>query len=244
MADDVPRSRWTGVLRYAFGGALCLVAGVNVLIGSPWYLSLGVAATGGIILAGQRRIFRAGVSRSEDEIVCRYVPWFEGNAYIALVLVPLMGVAMVGAGSAPGNPVWLRYGGIFLLLGVTPLVVWGALRMWRRSLLAITPSTLTVRLAERGSELTEIRREQVESIEPKRVPQPVSGEWLQAAITYRANGIGGDATNTVILGLRLTVRPDNLLNALIAWKDGADANSSELLDRIERILRGRSTADV
>jgi hypothetical protein len=244
MADSATRGRWGRLLRYIFGGALCLVAGINVLIGSAWYLSLGVAATGGIILIGQRRIFRAGVSRSGDQIVCRYIPWYEGNAYTALVLVPLLGVAMVGAGFAAGNPVWLRYGGIFLLLGVTPLVVYGIVRMRRQSLLGITPPTLTVRLPERGSELTEIRREQVESIEPKRTPQSVSGEWLQVAITYRMNGIGGDATNTVIMGLRLTVRPGNLLNALIAWNDGANDSPGELLDRIERILRGTSMAGV
>lgn len=216
------RSRLGRVLRYTFGAALCLLAGINVLIGSAWYLSLGIAATGGIIPVGQRRIFRAGVSRSGDEIVCRYIPWYEGNAYTAVLLIPLMGVAMVGAASAVGNPVWLRYGGIFLLRGATPLVVYGIVRMWRRSLLGIALSMLTVRLAERGSELIEIRREQVESIEPKRVRQPVSGEWLQVAITHRTNGIGGDATNTVILGLRLTVRPGNLFNALVAWRDGAD----------------------
>ncbi|EUA54618.1 hypothetical protein I553_1330 [Mycobacterium xenopi 4042] len=78
-------------MRYSFGGALCLLAVVNVLIGSAWYLSLGIAVTGGIILFGQRRIFRAAVSRSGDEIICRYIPWYEGNAYSTLVLIPLMG---------------------------------------------------------------------------------------------------------------------------------------------------------
>jgi len=244
MADNETSGRWGRVLRYTFGGALCLVAGVNVLVGSAWYLSLGVAATGGMILVGQRRIFRAGVSRSGDQIVCRYIPWYEGNAYSALVLIPLMGVAMVGAGSAAGNPVWLRYGGIVLLVGVTPLALYGVVRMWRRSLLSITPSMLTVRLAERRSESTEIRRELVESIEPKRVPQPVSGEWLQVAITYRPLDVGENTTKTVVLGLRLSVQPINLLNALVAWKDGANDNSIELLDRIERILRGATMAGV
>ncbi|SRR5579875_1280389 len=87
------------------------------------------------------------------------------------------------AGFAPANPAWLAYGGAILLFGVTPLTVYGILRMWRRCLLRITPSTLIVRLAERGSELTEIRRELVESIEPRLTPQPVSGYWLQVAIT-------------------------------------------------------------
>ena len=243
MAGGGAKSRWRRVLRYTFGGALCLLAGINVLIGSAWYLGLGIAATGAIILVGQRRIFRAGVTRSADEIVCRYIPWYEGNAYGALVLIPLMGVASLAAGYAPGNPAWLRVTGI-IILGVTPLTMYGIVRMWRRCLLSITPSMLTVRLAERGSELTEIRRELVESIEPKLVPQPVSGKWLQVAITYRPLDVGGETTKTVLLGLRLTVQPINLLNALVAWEDGAYDNPSELLDRVERVLRGHSMAGV
>jgi hypothetical protein len=43
-------------------------------------------------------------------------------------------------------------------------------------------------------------------------------------------------------GLQLTVQPDNFLNALLAWKDATTDDPRELLDRIERILRGHSTA--
>jgi hypothetical protein len=242
MAGGAAKSRWGWVLRYIFGGTLFLLAGINVLVGSPWYLPLGVAVTAGIILVGQRRIFRPGLSRSGDEIVCRYIPWYEGNAYSALVLIPGIGVTAIAAGCAAGNPAWLRWVGI-VIVGVTPLIVYSIVRMWRRCLLWITPSMLTVRLADRGSELTEIRRELVESIEPKLVPQPVSGMWLRVAITYRPVG-ARDTTNTVMLGPQLTVQPINLLNALVAWKDGANVNSSELLDRVERVLRGRSMAGV
>jgi hypothetical protein len=243
VAGGATKSRWGQVPRYTFGGALLLLAGINVLIGSPWYLPVIVAVTAGIILVGQRRIFRAAVSRSGDEIVCRYIPWYEGNAYLTLVLLPLMGVAAIAAGCAAGNPAWLRLVGI-VIAGVTPLIVYSIVRMWRRCLLWITPSMLTVRLADRSSELTEIRRELVESVEPKLVPQPVSGMWLRVVITYRPVGVASDTTNTVTLGPQLTVQPINLLNALVAWKDGANDNPSELLDRIERILRGRSMADV
>lgn len=244
MAGGGAKDRWGPVLRYSFGGFLCLVAAINVLVGSAWYLPLGVAATGGIILVGgQRRIFRAAVSRTSDEIICRYVPWYEGNAYIALVLVPLLGVASVAAGYAPGNPPWLRFIGI-IILGVTPLTGYGIVRMWRRCLLCITRSALTVRLVERKSELTEIRRELVESIEPKLIPRPRGGRSLQVAIAYRPLDAGGDTAKTVMLGLRLSVPPVNLLNAIVAWRDGARDDPSELLDRIEGILRGRSTAGV
>lgn len=115
--------------------------------------------------------------------------------------------------------------------------------MWLRSLLCFSPSILTVRLAERGSQLTEIRREQVQSIEPKLVPLPPRAQSLQVAITYRSVDAGG-ATKTVLLGLRLTVQPADLFKALVAWKDGAHDNPSKLLDRIERILRGQPTAGV
>ncbi|WP_201407067.1 hypothetical protein [Mycobacterium paraintracellulare] len=242
MAGGGVKGRWWRVLRYSFGGALCLVAVINVMVGSSWPLSLGVAATGGIILIGQRRIFRAAVSRTGNTVVCRYIPWYEGNAYGTLVLIPLMGIASVGLGFTPGNPAWLRFTG-FLLLGVTPLTVWGVVRMWRRCLLCITPSALTVRLVDRGSELTEIRRELVESIELRLIAQ-ARLQSLQVAITYRPMEVGSDTTKTVLLGLRLTVQPVNLFNALAAWNDGAHDNPSELLDRIERILRGRSMAGV
>lgn len=242
MPGGKPKLRWR-VLRYSLGGALCLAAIIDVLVGASWSLAVSVAVAGGVILIGQRRILRAAVSRTGDEIVCRYIPWYEGSAYSVIVLLPLLGVASVDLGFTPGNPAWLRFAG-FLVLGVTPLTVWSILGMWQRCLLRVSPRTLTVRLAERKSELIEIRRELVQSIEPKVFPQPNGGESLQVAITYHPVDAGADTTATVLLGLRLTVQPINLFNALLAWKDGASDTPNELLDRVERILRGHSTADV
>lgn len=239
MPGGKPKLRWR-VLRYSFGGALCLMAVIDSVVGARWSLALAVAVVGGVILIGQRRILRAAVSRTGDEIVCRYIPWYEGSAYTVTLLLPLMGVAMVDLGFAPGNPAWLRYGG-FLLLSVTPLTVWGVVRMWRRCLLRFGPRALTVRLVDRGSELTEIRRELVHSIEPKIVPNGVNGQSPQVEIAYRAADL---TSKTVLLGLQLSVQPINLFHALLAWKDGASDTPSELLDRVERILRGHSTADV
>lgn len=240
MTGGEVKGRWRRVLRYSFGGALLLLAAINLLVGPSWYLPLGIAVTGGIILVGQRRIFQPGVNRCGDEIVCRYIPWYEGNAYVLNVLVPALGLSSVGAGWAPGNPVWLRFTGIALLI-LTPVFVFSAVRMWRRCLLAISPSALTVRLAGPKDELTEIRRDCVLAIEPKIVPNGVNGQSLQVEIAYRAADL---SNKTVLLGLQLTVEPINLFNALVAWKDGASDTPSELLDRVERILRGRSTADV
>lgn len=240
MADVAAKYRRRRVLRYFVGGASCLLAVIGLLVGASWFLAVGMAVTGGIILIGQRRIFRAAVSRTGNTVVCRYLPWYEGSAYSTTLLLPLMGIASVGLGFEPGNPAWLRFTG-FLLLGVTPLTVWGVVRMWRRCLLCITPSALTVRLVDRGSELTEIRRELVESIELRLIAQ-ARLQSLQVAITYRPMEVGSDTTKTVLLGLRLTVQPVNLFNALAAWNNGAHDNPSELLDRIERILRGQSMA--
>ncbi|BBY12349.1 hypothetical protein MMARJ_30890 [Mycobacterium marseillense] len=226
-------------LRYAFGGGLCLLAGINALIGSAWYLWLGIAACGvGIIYGSGRRTFGAGVSRTGDAIVCRYIPWFEGNTYVFGTFFPLMSAVAIAAGCAPGNPVWLWYSGI-VLLAIFALLVVVAIWIWRRSLLRITPSVLTVRIAERGSELTDIRREHVRSIEPKLVSNAAAGtERLQVEIAYQPADVSNETTATVMLGMYLTVQPINLLNALVAWKDGAHQNPSELLDRVEGILRG------
>jgi hypothetical protein len=113
--------------------------------------------------------------------------------------------------------------------------------MWRRCFLRSSPSALTVRLAAPKDEPIEIRRELVQSITPKMVPTSVNGvPSLQVEIGYHSADLDSDTTKTVLLGLQLTVAPINLLNALVAWKDATNADPSELLDRIERILRGHS----
>jgi hypothetical protein len=102
MAGSGPKGRWRQVLRYAFGGALCLLTVVATRAGLQWYWSLAMFCVAFLIILGRRRIFRAGVSQTADGIVCRYIPWFEGNAYFLNVRIPLMGVASITAGSAPG----------------------------------------------------------------------------------------------------------------------------------------------
>lgn len=239
MASSTAKGRRVPKLRYAFGAALCLLAGVNALIGSAWYLWLGIAACGvGIIYGSGRRTFGTGVSRAGDAIVCRYIPWYESNPCIATVLIPLIAIAAVGAGRAPGNPAWLWYGGV-VLLAISALLMGTSIWIWRRSLLRITPSALTVRIAERGSELTEIRREDVRSIEPKLVPNVAAGaERLQVEIAYQPDDVSSETPATVLLGMYLSVQPINLVNALVAWKSGAHEDPGRLVDRVEGILRG------
>jgi len=69
---------------------------------------------------------------------------------------------------------------------------------------------------------------------------PPALQSLQVEIAYQPIDSSSDTTQNVLLGLQLTVQPDNLLNALVAWKDATTDDPSELLDRIERILLGRS----
>ncbi len=150
---------------------------------------------------------------------------------------------MFAAGNDPGDPAWLRSGGIILLV-LTPLFTYSAIRMWRRCLLCISPSALTVRLGTIGAELIEIRREVIESVEPKLVPNGVGGQWLQVEISYRALDLSDGTTKTVQLGLGLTVEPVKLVKALVVWNQATNENPTALLDRIERILRGREMAGV
>lgn len=241
MADARPKRRWGFVILYLLGAAACSLGVYAAFNGGAWHESLILFCAGLIIMHGPRRlIFRAGVQRSRDEIVCRYRPLYEGLTYMWGIVMPAFGIAGVAAGFAPGSPVWWRFGGIFILL-LCPLGVFGIARMGRRGLLCVTPSTLKIRgsaYVGEGSVITEIHRDQVQAINPARDPR---WNWLQVELVYRdANMV--DTTKTVKLGPRVSVQPVALLNGLTVWKDGADDDPGELLDRIERIFRRRSTA--
>lgn len=239
ITESARRIRWGRAVRYAFAAVLCLLIPVAVQAGLQWYWVVGNLCTAVIIAADQRWIFRPGVSRTESGITCRYIPWSEGNVYLAGGVIPLMGFAMTAAGREPTNPAWLQFGGILLMV-MMPVVLFSALRMWRRCPLCISPSALTLRLATPGSKLTEIRREHVESITSKMVRNPVNGQSLQTEIAYRAADSNNADIQTVPLGLHLSVQPINLAHALVAWNDGAEEDPDELLDRIEQTLRGQS----
>jgi hypothetical protein len=228
--------------RLTVGGVTGLLAAVATATGIQWYWSAIVFSAAIVIMLGRRRIVRAGVTRRPDELVCRYIPWFESNALFGFVLLPLIGISAVAAGNAPDNPTWVRYVGL-ALLAVTPVIMFSVVSMWRRCILVFSPSALTIRTAAPKDVLTEIPRHRVRSITPKIVPNGVSGESLQVEIVYETSDSGSD-TKTVMLGLQLSVRPQNLLDALVAWKDATGDDPNELLDRIEEILRGRSPAAV
>jgi hypothetical protein len=230
--------RWPGVLRVGFSVTLGLLAVLAFLKGMAWYWAVFVFCAASFGVVGRRRILRAGVTRASEGIVCRYVPWYESSAYLLNFALPLMGVASLCAGYAPGNPVWLRFAGILLLLA-TLLMIYAAYRMWSRCSVRFTPSTLTIRVADPRIRPGELPRERVEAITPKWVANSVSGaKALQIEIAYRPAESTDDAPQTVMLGLQLTVEPINLYGALVAWHDGAESDPNELLDRIEQLLRG------
>ncbi|KAA0111858.1 hypothetical protein [Mycolicibacterium sp. P1-5] len=242
MGDEVKR-RWLGLLRVIFGCSIGVVTLIVTLRGvAPWYLAvIGLCVTS-FIIVGKRRILRTGVTRTPEDIICRYVPWYEATAYLMNMGLPLMAIATIAASYDPGYPRWFRFGGA-LLLGATLLMIYATFRMWHRCSLRFTPSTLTVRVADPKVNPGELTRDQIEAITPKWIANSVSGvKALQVEIAYRPENSTTDAPATVMLGLQLTVQPINLYGALVTWKDGADADPSQLLDRIEQLLRGHPAA--
>lgn len=233
------KEAWVRLLRYTFAGALFVLTGVTMLVGAPWYVTLGIAVTGCIILLGtQRRTVHPGVSRTTDAVICRYLPWYESNAYFTNVLLPLLGIAVVAAGYAPENPAWLRYGGI-ALLSISALLMAVTVFIWRRSLLCITARLLTVRIAERGSAPTSLRREQIQSIELKDIHNVGAGtDSAQVEIVYCTVDTDRSTPKTMLISRYLSVAPLNLAEALTVWNNNTATDEHELLDRIEQSMRG------
>nr|WP_242455858.1 hypothetical protein [Mycolicibacterium sp. P1-18] len=229
-------------MRYVAAAILLLVLLAATASGLQWYWSLIGFCVVFVLVLGKRRILRPGVTRTADDIVCRYIPWSEGNAMVLNLVLPIVGIAGTAAAFAPGNPMWLKFVGPMLIL-FTPLFTYAAVRMWRRCILRFSAAALTIRTAAPKDVLTEVPRHRVRSIAPKVVPNGVSGESLQVEIVYATSDSGTD-TRTVLLGLQLSVQPKNLLDALVAWKDATGDDPNELLDQIEGILRGRSPAVV
>jgi hypothetical protein len=147
---------------------------VAALQGFPWYFAV-VLLLGTIFMTmGRRRIFRAAVNRGDGEIFCRFIPWYEGNAYFVTLALPIIAVASLCAGFASGNSAWLPFTGLVLLAGSPPFA-FVTVRNWRRCFLRITPSTLTARLPK--GDAIEIQRELIESIAPKAFSNGMDDDW-------------------------------------------------------------------
>lgn len=241
------------VLGYLIGGVMLLPA--LMFRSDPAYLWVGLGAAGLLVILGSftfignRRILPVGVTRDGNTIVCRYIPWYELNVYTMFVLIPLIGLSALAAASVPGKPMFLWFCGV-VILGIVLLAGYFVAQLWRWSLLTFTPSSVTVRLPRRGSELTEIPRSRLLSITDANAedgaavaPQMVA----QVALTYQPADQSSD-TATVLIGppagktaLQVSVHPANVYTALLAWKN-ADPTDPRLMDRIESILRSRKPA--
>jgi hypothetical protein len=260
MSRSRRRLNFLEVLGYLLGGVMLLPAIWAVAGDSsqgPLSLVVGLTATGLLIISsaftflGNRRIPLIGVSREGGAVVCRYVPWYELNAYMMFGAFPLLGISTFVAGLQPGRPGWLIVAGL-LILGIVVLGGYFAVQMWRRCLLRITPTALTVRLPARGSQLTEIARSRIESITDAQAQVGAAfapATVTQIAIAYRPAD-PGTATQTVLIGpppgktaMQVSVHQPNMITALHAWKD-ADPDDPGLMDRIEAILRGKAPHSV
>lgn len=220
------------------GIGMLVLAGVDALIGSDWYVSLGLAACGVLVLLWLGRpVFRSAVYRSgAQEVVCRYVPWYQANAIATSVALPLIGIAMIAAGSAAVGPAWLRYGGYFILaLGAAFALL--SVFMGLTNQLRFTPSVLALRIGRNF----EVSRESFVSIKPRALTGSAAWEGVAHFDLVYAPADGGSNRAVMVMDRQFSVETANLAAALQAWKDG-DANDPGLIDRIERILRGQSPA--
>ncbi|MEI8080340.1 MAG: hypothetical protein WCI74_00645 [Actinomycetes bacterium] len=240
---------------------LC-VAGVVVWValvtrhGAPWGQTVGIASLGVMlfVFSQKRRFLKLAIARSNDGIICRWVPWYDSNL-ILIFLMGLFGVAMCSAGPGAGRVLG------FLALALVLPSLYFAVPMWRKAILVIGPSTLSLRLPRRGSQLTKIPRERIESITPK--TSYVGGisanailfilllpggrnslNTLQVEIVY-TTAESPSASTTVLIGMparkngmQVCVKSVNLLQALLVWKEGSIADPTKLLAQVESILRG------
>jgi hypothetical protein len=246
--------RFRATLWLCFAGIIIWVA-VVTRHGAPWGQTVAIAsfAVFPVLLVFKHRFLRVSVTRSADAVVCRWIPWYDSNFYLFLLLL----VAGAAGWSSGGT---LRVlGALFLVLAL--LSIYFAIPMWRKAVLAIGPSTVTLQLPKRGSTRTEIPRDRIESIEPKTayvggissnailfLPTLPGGRnamnALQVEIIYKPADSDGARTTVLIgmpakrNGMQVCVKSANLLEALQFWKHAVDADPNELLDQVEGMLRG------
>jgi hypothetical protein len=227
------------VFAYSVGLGMLLMGGIGVLRGMDWSLNLGLAALGMLAFLGLGRpLFGVGVYRpSAQEVLCRFVPWYQANTLLTSVVLPIIGLTSIAQGRQAGSPVLLRYGGYLVLLSGLVFAVFSIL-MAVRNRLRFSPSSLSVRTLQSQRD---IPRDHVQAITSRLVPAGVTRKpTLHVDLTYIPVGDGDqDSRTSSLLDTQFTVDPTNLLHALHAWKDG-DPNDPGLMDRVEAILRGQA----
>jgi hypothetical protein len=219
---------------------MLLMAGIGVLRGMQWSLNF-LLATGGVtmLVALGRPLYRVAVYRiGAQEILCRYIPWYQATPLAASVLFPLIGIAFIAQGRESDTQSWVLYGGYFIfIMGL--VFALSALLAWKANRLVITPSVLSLKIIFRPAH--RISREGVRAITPRMGSNGVTGApRLHVEFAYTPTDGQGDSTVTIgMLEGQFTVDPANLGAGLQAWKDG-DPNDPGLMDRVEAILRGKA----
>lgn len=204
-----------------------------------WYGILGFTVAGiALLMVGSGRVYRPAVTRTPDDITCRYNPWREGSLYVLVVAGP--GLAVGTLMQLTGG---VRIAGVAMLfLVAVGMVLY--LRESRRCLLRITPASLTVAVPARRYAPTEIPRERIVSITGATGPRRNGDTGPVTEIAYLPDESSRDTPSAVLIGptnanraMWVTVEQSDLLAGLQAWKDGEPADPT-LLDRVGALLRG------
>lgn len=231
MNNQSAQRRRPSPFRLFLAASLVIVAALGVLTGTRWQLTVTVmVALALALLGGGRRVFKAAVYRTGDEVICRYAPWYESYTYGAGLLFPLLGVTALGS-ATPSDAEWGRVIGYFLI-ALGGLFAVFSVFMGSVSRLRITPSTLIIQIGR----TTGLLRSDIRSISPRILKSGINGAGtLHVDVVYVPQS-DRNSTKTLMLGSQFTVEPTNLLAALQMWQD-SDPNDPQLLDRIETVLR-------
>lgn len=216
-----------------FGVAVtAMFALAGIIVKTSWYdILLAAVLVAGIFIGRRRRIFRPGVKRVGDDVICRYIPWYESMAYLCIVVLPLLGVVFLRSPHADGR--WFRFaGGSLLGLGATVAAM--NIFVWITYRVRITPTTLAVSVGRSSV----IPRDRVQSIATRTFRSWNTGnEWTSIDIVYRPTDATSKPTKTLMLGtMWFSIEPANLIHALNTWRYG-DADDPGLMDHVEAILR-------
>jgi hypothetical protein len=92
--------RQAPTLFYIVSICMLLMAGFGILHGIKWYLNVILGAGGALVLLGiGRPVYRVAVYRpGEQEVLCRFIPWYQANTLLTSVMLPIGGVAGIAMG--------------------------------------------------------------------------------------------------------------------------------------------------
>lgn len=236
----VPVKRRTPVFTYLVAIAMLILGVFGAVRGMPLSLSFLLIAIALTMFVGLGRpLYRAAVyRRSPDEILCRFIPWYQSSHLAASLGFPIIGIATIAQGREPDSPFWVLWLGIIaFVIGV--VLALSALLAWVANRLVITPSALSIRIIFRRE--LNIPRERVQGITGKSERTGATGApRLHVDLTYSPEDASDTSATIPRLDGQFTVDPVNLVAALQTWK-GGDPNDPGLLDLVEKLLRRPAT---